>query len=344
MTVADGTQIEWTSATWNIITGCMVKSPGCIHCYAQLLAGTRLKHHPSRANLTREVNGHHVWTGEVRFNEQWLDQPLRWKRPRDIFVVAHGDLAYERVPNEWLDRIFAVMARAPQHRFQVLTKRPERLADYLCTGQTARRLSHEAPATLIRWPLPNVWIGASVERQREADERRVSLAKIADWRWNTWVSYEPALGPVDWSGWESVKWMVSGGESDHGGNARPSHPDWHRATRDWCAANSIPYFFKQWGDWAPFATSAFYGPNEIVGGDCGGPDQLSHIQDDRGRRIKTGFVEAAWPDGTRRICELRHMPTHTWGRNDQQTMTYVHVGKARAGALLDGVAHKEMPR
>src|SRR5580658_6722092 len=108
--MADGTHIEWTSATWNPITGCRVKSPGCTNCYAMTLAGTRLQHHPSRAGLTRNVNGHYVWTGEVRFNEQWLDQPLRWTRPRDIFVVAHGDLAYEKVPEEWVAKIFNVMS------------------------------------------------------------------------------------------------------------------------------------------------------------------------------------------------------------------------------------------
>ena len=242
--MADGTHIEWTNATWNPVTGCMVKSPGCLHCYAMRLAATRLQHHPSRAGLTREVNGNHVWTGEVRFNEQWLDQPLKWKKPRDIFVVAHGDLAYEKVPDEWIARIFNVMAECPHHRFQVLTKRPDRLASLL-DGPKPHYEWH--PRLWHRSTLPNVWIGASVERQQEADERCAHLARIASKGWNTWVSYEPALGPVDWSGWEFTRWMVSGGES--GQEARPTDPVWHRATRDWCARNAIPYFMKQWGSW-----------------------------------------------------------------------------------------------
>ena len=123
--MSDGTKIEWTDATWNPITGCSVVSPGCTNCYAMKLAGTRLQHHPSRTGLTKDTKAGPVWTGEVRFNEQWLDEPLRWKRPRMIFVCAHGDLFAEGVPDEWIDKTFAVMALAPQHIFQVLTKRPE---------------------------------------------------------------------------------------------------------------------------------------------------------------------------------------------------------------------------
>lgn len=128
--MGDGTKIEWTDATWNPITGCSLVSPGCTNCYAMRLAGTRLAHHPSRAGLTRDTKTGPVWTGEVRLNEQWLTQPLKWKRPRRIFVCAHGDLFAEGVPDEWIDKVFAVMALAPQHIFQVLTKRPERMREY----------------------------------------------------------------------------------------------------------------------------------------------------------------------------------------------------------------------
>ena len=93
--MADNSGIEWTGATWNPITGCSVVSPGCTNCYAMRLAGTRLRHHPSRTGLTQQTKAGHVWTGEVRFNEQWIDQPFRWKRPRDIFVCAHGDLFHD---------------------------------------------------------------------------------------------------------------------------------------------------------------------------------------------------------------------------------------------------------
>lgn len=327
--MAENTKIEWTSATWNVITGCMIKSPGCLRCYAMRLAGTRLKHHPSRAGLTHLVNGHHVWTGEVRFNEQWLDQPLQWTKPRDIFVVAHGDLAYEGVTDEMLDCVFAVMILAHQHRFQVLTKRPDRLLAYLSAGRplydrilrAANSLRDKRPH-LSGVPIDdpalgafhrNIWIGTSVERQQEADERRPHLEALARVGWNTWVSYEPALGPVDWTGWEFIKWMVSGGESDHGGNARPSHPDWHRATRDWCAAHSIPYFFKQWGDWTP-------GENVTR---------------------QTGTVPiATWFD-ERWIFETENLARHD-GHIDDEPDVY-RIGKKAAGALLDGVSHKAMP-
>lgn len=102
--MAENSKIEWTDATWQPITGCSVVSPGCTNCYAMKLAGTRLKHHPSRTGLTREVNGNHVWTGEVRLNEEWLTQPLRWKRSRKVFVCAHGDLFHESMSAGWPGR------------------------------------------------------------------------------------------------------------------------------------------------------------------------------------------------------------------------------------------------
>jgi hypothetical protein len=131
--------------------------------------------------------------------------------------------------------------------------------------------------------------------------------------WNTWVSYEPALGPVDWGGWEFIKWMVSGGES--GPNARPSHPDWHRATRDWCGINSIPYFFKQWGEWAP-------------GENCGGPMR-------RSENTATWFNDE-WI--FRQMTPGESVDMHC----DDEPDLY-RVGKTRAGALLDGVEHKALP-
>lgn len=258
--MADGSKIEWTEATWNPITGCSLASPGCTNCYAMLLAGTRLAGHPSRSGLTRESGGRPKWTGEVRFNEQWLDQPLRWKRPRTIFVCAHGDLFHENVPDAWIDRVFAVMALSPRHAFQVLTKRSARMREYVSSLPNRDDLVADQSLLVsafpsdadkvkraVRLPLPNVWLGVSVEDQQRADERRDNLA-------NTpaavkFVSYEPALGPVDWTGWAFINQIISGGES--GPKARASHPNWHRATRDFCAGNGIAFFFKQWGNWAP---------------------------------------------------------------------------------------------
>lgn len=202
--MADHTKIEWTDSTWQIVTGCSVVSPGCTNCYAMRLAGTRLQHHPSRIGLTEMSKAGPVWNGQVRFNEQWLDQPLRWRKPRRIFVCAHGDLFHENVPDEWIDQVFAVMALANQHKFQVLTKRPKRMLAYL-TGHAAGG-RHVWPAGQSipmpygqykpdpGWPLPNVWLGVSAEDQPTADWRIPLLLQTpAAMRW---VSAEPLLGAM----------------------------------------------------------------------------------------------------------------------------------------------------
>lgn len=209
--MADNTKIEWTDATWNPITGCSIVSPGCTNCYAMKLAGTRLRNHPSRAGLTRETKAGPVWTGEVRFNETTLTEPLRWKRPRMIFVCAHADLFAEDVPDEWIDRIFAVMALAPQHVFQVLTKRPERMRGYMTRTQLEHRIvaaqleikfPMSEPSRWPHMPLRNVWLGVSVEDQARADERIAILIDTpAAVRW---ISAEPLLGPVDIGRWTAT--------------------------------------------------------------------------------------------------------------------------------------------
>ena len=213
--MADNTKIEWSNATWNPVTGCSVVSAGCKHCYAMKLAGTRMKNHPSRAGLTIDTAAGPVWNGQVRFNEQWLDQPLRWSRPRRIFVCAHGDLFHESVPDTWIDRVFAVMALSPQHTFQVLTKRAERMHAYLSEPDVGVRIGREesAFAKLAAFykpkkgtanihigcrrymPLSNVHLGVSVENQAAADGRiPLLLATSAAVRW---ISAEPLLGHID---------------------------------------------------------------------------------------------------------------------------------------------------
>ena len=339
--MADRTPIEWTDATWNPITGCAVVSPGCTNCYAMRLAGTRMKHHPSRVGLTQESKAGPVWTGEVRFNEEWLAQPLRWSKPRMIFVCAHGDLFAEGVPDEWIDRVFAVMALAPQHTFQVLTKRPERMREYL-SADRFKLAERVADAVMYLWdgkiwdhgdrmwdqiygaifehPLSNVWLGASVEDQRRADERiPVLLDTPAAVRW---ISAEPLLGPVDlmnvqvgedcsaefaegdpdleeWGhlnaleggvGYPRLDWVVVGGES--GPDARPMHPGWARSIMRQCAEARVPFLFKQWGEWMPFE-----GHEDVA--------------------LGTEFILA--------------------------DVMLAKVGKKRAGRLLDGVTHDGMP-
>lgn len=254
--MAETSAIEWTDATWNPITGCTLVSEGCRHCYAAQLAATRLKNHPSRQGLARvNAAGEAKFTGEVRFNDQWIADPLRWKRPRRIFVCAHGDLFHEDVPDEWIDRVFAVMALAPQHTFQVLTKRTERMQKYVlgidCDG--ARRFAVADAAEQIAnnfsiwdghgyrlwdgyagkawdmrvtrvlqnppWPLPNVWLGTSIEDQATADSRIPDLLDTpAALRF---VSAEPLLGPVDLT---HIQDGVDDDFSDCGGHPDPHYP------------------------------------------------------------------------------------------------------------------------
>lgn len=209
--MSDNTKIEWTDATWNPITGCSVVSPGCTNCYAMKLAGTRLRNHPSRAGLTQGTKAGPIWNGKVRFNEQWLQQPMDWKRPRRVFVCAHGDLFHESVPFDWIDRVFAVIALSPQHTFQVLTKRADRMREYMTEDDGfgrwgyidgrarqiyERRMGRPFPSgKILVGPLPNVWLGVSAEDQRRADERIPLLLRTpAAVRW---LSCEPLLGPID---------------------------------------------------------------------------------------------------------------------------------------------------
>lgn len=231
------------------------------------LAGTRLRHHPSRAGLTRDTKAGPVWTGEVRFNEQWLDQPLRWREPRRIFVCAHGDLFAEGVPDEWIDRVFAVMALAPQHTFQVLTKRAARMRDYCVARSAAITTRHYLG---FRLPLNNVWLGVSVEDQARADERIPLLLDTPAAK--RFISAEPLLGPLDLTTidlpdgdtyieplagtegeegeqWPRLDWVIVGGESGPG--ARPMHLDWARSLRDQCVAAGTAFFMKQMSKKAP---------------------------------------------------------------------------------------------
>lgn len=270
--MSDGTKISWTNATWNPITGCSVKSPGCTNCYAMGLAGTRLKHHPSRQGLTSEVNGKHVWNGEVRLNENWLEQPLKWTKPRMIFVCAHGDLFHENVPDEWIDQVFAVMALSPKHTFQVLTKRSGRMQKYIAELEERRAmLDCHSGLDNCPWPLPNVWLGVSAEDQKRADERIPDLLDtLAVTRF---VSVEPQLenihlGYIGWPNGQTVArngvnallgmdyrnnrngaalpkldWVICGAES--GLNKRTFNEDWAISLRDQCQASGTAFFYKQ---------------------------------------------------------------------------------------------------
>lgn len=227
--MADKSLIEWTDATWNPITGCTLVDDGCRHCYAAHLITSwpAIGNHPSRKGLARKnAAGESKFTGEVRFNEGWIDQPLRWKKPRRIFVCAHGDLFHPSVPDEWIDKVFAVMALASQHTFQVLTKRPERAREYLTRPagngkqDVRNHIAWEAITPVMRawapnwtsedidgphrsraiqacntWPLPNIWLGTSISDQASADLRITHL--LACPAAIRFISAEPLLGPVD---------------------------------------------------------------------------------------------------------------------------------------------------
>ena len=234
--MSDKTGISWTNATWNPLVGCGVVSPGCTNCYAMREAGRRLAMTPKYRGLTLGSKAGAVWTGEVRLWEPALDQPLRWKKPRMIFVNSMGDLFHESVPDEWIDRIFAVMRLCPQHQFQTLTKRASRQRDYMnssaqdfpgatrnddiaCAAWSIRDELSEGKKRLVftdeqcmvqpeDWPLKNWWAGVSVEDQARADERIPLLLQTpAAVRW---ISAEPLLGPVDFCNLEIPRRWGSG--------------------------------------------------------------------------------------------------------------------------------------
>lgn len=208
-------QIEWTDATWNPVTGCTQVSPGCAHCYAKTFA-----------ERFRGVPGHPYERGfDLQLRPERLDQPLRWAKPRTIFVNSMSDLFHPEVPDDYVREVFEVMEAASQHRFQVLTKRAERLAEL-------------APS--LPWPA-HVWMGVSVENQRwtsRIDYLRRTAATVK------FLSCEPLLGPLELE-LEGIDWVIVGGESGPG--ARPMDPEWARGVRDRCVEASVPFFFKQWG-------------------------------------------------------------------------------------------------
>ena len=340
--MADKTHIEWTDSTWNVITGCTLVSDGCKHCYAATLAATRLKHHPSREGLARlNAADEAKFTGEVRFNEQWLEQPLRWRKPRMIFVCAHGDLFHEDVPDEWIDKVFAVMALAPRHTFQVLTKRPKRASAYMSRRDARGRFPALDYAALMaatgRWStpaiedlsgrtsLPNVWLGTSVENQPTADARiphlLVTPAAVR------FVSAEPLLGPVD----------LYGGDPDPRLGGVAAGPNVHLGQwwRHDDPANAPP---RPGIDWV------------IAGGESGPGARPMHPDWARSLRDQCAAAGVAFHFKQWGEC----VPVASLGRTGPRLNIADHVtfddgtvvrrvGKSRAGRLLDGVQHNGMP-
>lgn len=274
--MADKTGIEWTDASWNPIRGCTRVSEGCRHCYAEVVAARFSGPGQAYEGLARRTSaGEARWTGKIMFVEKHLEDPLRWKEPRRIFVNSMSDLFHEAVTDEQLDQIFAVMCLAPHHTFQILTKRPERARDYLVGDQLAERVSaftdsiafertdpHNRRTNDLRaiaqdeWPLPNVWLGVSVEHQAAADERiPILLDTPAAVRF---LSCEPLLGPIHFPlpcigsrFWNDLHWVIVGGES--GSKARPCSPLWIRSIVQQCKRAKVACFVKQFGS-APLIT------------------------------------------------------------------------------------------
>jgi len=405
------TKIEWTEKTWNPIVGCSIVSPGCTNCYAMKMAA-RLERIdaaeraagrnglPHYAGLTKTVNGNAVWTGKLALApEHILAEPLRRKKPAVYFVNSMSDLFHDDVPDAWIDRVFAVMALSPQHTFQVLTKRSKRMRDYVRSisithpdvGSVSyppeKAVEHRVQSAAAEignspcaswavedmgWPLPNVWLGVSAERQQEADARIPDL--LATPAAVRFVSAEPLLGPIDfsfignakgndgafrynaltghalpWGGviagagvWQTnedkvrpcakLDWVIVGGES--GANARPMHPEWVRSIRDQCCGRDdrlhltglpdVAFFFKQWGEWLPVRADRF-------GGDDGGKTYWPHDCVDPSDTSKPlGKIKTGWADLGYQI-------------GSKMDLLFGSVGKARAGRLLDGIEHNDMP-
>jgi protein gp37 len=221
--------IEWTDATWNPISGCKIISPGCTNCYAMRMAARlQAMGHPAYDGVTRKSGKRSVWTGVQHLNEAALDVPLRWRAPRRIFVNSMSDLFQDGVPDDFIVRVWRVMERVPRHTFQILTKRPENMLRVL--SETGLPI------------LPNVWLGTSVEsakyRSRISSLRRVPAAV-------RFVSFEPLLGGLGRLNLEGIHWAIVGGES--GPRARPMNSAWVEGIRVQCHAQDVAFFFKQWG-------------------------------------------------------------------------------------------------
>lgn len=353
--MAESSTIEWTDATWNPIAGCSLKSPGCTHCYAMPTAyrhelmSAALGRVSPYTGLTRKVNGKAVWTGDMRLVEAALTLPLRWTKPRRIFVNSMSDLFHESVPDDWIDRVFAVMALCPQHTFQVLTKRADRMRAYLTDASFGLRVGGElmrsarghagAEAMVIGLthqlsvqgqPLPNVWLGVSAEDQRRADERVPDL--LATPAAVRFVSAEPLLGPIDF-------------------HKLPLEADGYRASA--LFGHEVAGAVGQCIDWVP--------PLDwiIVGGESGPGARPMHP--DWARQIRDACAAAgvafhfkqhgAWVSTEGWYADHQvSLPIRAWtgtewtddGRYADREWVAL-VGKKAAGRLLDGVEHNGFP-
>ncbi len=224
-------QIEWTDATWNPVAGCSITSSGCSNCYAMNMA-RRLEAMgvDKYRGLTRKSGSRTIWNGRVREDERSLDIPVKWKKPKKIFVNSMSDLFHPDVSVEFIRKVWDVMRDTPRHNYQILTKRPERMAQIV--------------ASMTGDVLNNVWLGTSIEDEDAAyrvESLRETPAKIR------FISFEPLIGPVGPVDLTGVHWAIVGGES--GKSARPIKEDWIDEIHDQCLMQNTTFFFKQWGSW-----------------------------------------------------------------------------------------------
>lgn len=298
--MGDRTKIEWVQgpdgvrgATWNPVTGCTKVSPGCDHCYAEAIA-ERFRGTPAYPNGF-----------ELTLRPDRLDLPLRWTKPRMIFVNSMSDLFHAEIPLDYLSQVWDVMVRCPRHTFQVLTKRAERMERAL----GPRGIGFYAVDGPVPCPQPNIWLGTSVESPAYYSRIRHLQRTPAAVRF---LSCEPLLAALPDLPLEGIDWVIVGGES--GPRARPMHPDWVRGIRDQCVVAGVPLFFKQWGQ--------FVSPEFI---DTAGWDDV--VANERGVTI--------WRDG--RLAYGQH------GTCIDGSEVLWSVGKKVAGHELDGREWREMP-
>ncbi|MET9436954.1 phage Gp37/Gp68 family protein [Streptomyces sp. NPDC006551] len=279
--MGDTTTIEWTDRTWNPVTGCTQISAGCDNCYAKTIA--------------ERFRGHAAFPHgfDVQLRAHKVNDPLSWKKPAKVFVNSMSDLFHNEIDQAWIADIFAVIAASRRHTFQLLTKRHARMRTLLNDSHfvdqvRSRAIGKGLEPSAWAWPLPNLWLGVSVENQQWADIRIPALLRTpAAIRW---ISAEPLLGPVDLKqavrtmGSEhghGLDWVVAGGESGRG--ARPMSPTWATSLRDQCAQADVPFLFKQWGEYAPTGYL-------VIGGTSKGTLLVGDPVDDIGHRVEIARV------------------------------------------------------
>ena len=227
--MAGQSDIEWTDATWNPVSGCLMISPGCTNCYAMRMAARlQAMEHPSYKSVVRKSGKRPVWTGRIHLNDAALDVPLRWRSSRRIFVNSMSDLFQDGVPAAFIAKVWDVMARADWHSFQILTKRPDNMRDVLKAAKLP--------------VLKNVWLGTSVESADYVDRIKILRSIPAQVRF---VSFEPLLGAVGRPCLKGIHWAIVGGESGPG--ARTMNPEWVTTIQENCKNYKTAFFFKQWG-------------------------------------------------------------------------------------------------